>query len=154
MIYQRNAYFSIEYIVDELSSLCNVTSVSSDDFPGIFLFNLRFLIAGPLCLLFRKSLDQGLYPTLFKLCSITPLFKSGDASKVENYKLIAITSHISKRFESIVFKSIKPSVNSILVNEQHSFRPGWSTITCNMSFCNYIIDALQHLHLYRFLRGF
>lgn len=63
------------------------------------------------------SLDQGIYPQIFKLCSISPILKSGDASKVENYRPIAITSHIAKLFESLVLKSIKPSVNPILCDE-------------------------------------
>lgn len=96
-----------------------------------------FLIAGPSWSLFRKLLNQTLFPALFKLCSITPILKSGDSCKIENYRLIAITSQIANVYDSVVLKSIKPAVNSIL-------DPGQSTITYNMVYCNYIMDVIQH----------
>jgi len=69
---------------------------------------------------------------MLKLCSVTPIFKSGNKAFVSNYRPISIQSHISKMFESLVLSAIQPSVNNIIIEEQHGFRPGRSTTTCNI----------------------
>lgn len=52
-----------------------------------------------------------------------PVLKSESSSKVKNYyKPISILSHISKFFEKLVLKKMNPSVNQILIDEQHVFR--------------------------------
>lgn len=63
---------------------------------------------------------------------------------VVNYHSIAITSHNPKFFESLVSQSIKSSINNILVDGQHGFRPDRSPITWNMVFVNYIMNAFRH----------
>jgi len=52
--------------------------------------------------------------------------------------------HISKIFDSLVLTNIQPSINSILMEEQHGFRPGRSTTTCNLVFSNYVYDSFQN----------
>jgi len=37
-----------------------------------------------------------IFPDIWKLCSITPVLKSGDASLVSNYRPISFLSHIAK----------------------------------------------------------
>lgn len=96
-----------------------------------------------MCLLFRRSLDEGIFPDLWKLCSVTPVFKSGNISQVTNYRLISILSHISKLFESVIFNNINSIVNPIIMEEQHRFRPGRSTTTCNAVLCNHIFKAFN-----------
>lgn len=77
----------------------------------------------------NKITNNIFYLILFNLCSIISILKSNDVSKIENYSPIAIISHIAKLFESLVLKHIEPSINSILVDEEYEFRPGYSTIT-------------------------
>lgn len=70
---------------DGLAKLKGVKSVGPDGFSGNFLYNIRSALCFLLWLLFRKSLDSGIYPEVLKLSSITPVFKSGDISDVNNY---------------------------------------------------------------------
>ncbi|KAF0760189.1 Uncharacterized protein FWK35_00010905, partial [Aphis craccivora] len=53
----------------------------------------------------------------------------------------SIISQVSKLFESIVLNTIQPIINSIIINEQHGFRLGRSTSTCNAVLCNHIFKA-------------
>jgi hypothetical protein len=64
------------------------------------------MLTYPLWILFKRSLDDGLFPFMFKLSSIIPVLKSGSPSLISNYRLIAIQSHISKSF--ILYNIVKP----------------------------------------------
>ncbi|KAL4097682.1 hypothetical protein QTP88_022414 [Uroleucon formosanum] len=139
----NNAYFTVDDVFHSLSTLSGAKNVGPDGLPGVFLFQLRSIIAYPLFLLFRHSLDEGIFPTTLKFSSVTPVHKSGVKSDISNYRPISIQSHLSKLFESLVLNSIKPSVNNILIEEQHGFRPGRSTTTCNLVFSNFVFDSFK-----------
>jgi len=62
---------------------------------------------------------------------------------VSKYRPISIQSYISKVFELLVLHCIQPSINRILGEEQHGYRPGCSTITCNLVFSNYVYQSLN-----------
>jgi Reverse transcriptase (RNA-dependent DNA polymerase) len=139
----NNCFFSPDDVFQKLCTLKNITSLGPDGIRGDFLFRIRHVIYLPLWLIFRRSLDESVFPDLWKIGSITPIFKSGCPSLVSNYRPISILSHLAKVLESLVFDSIQPSVNSILINEQHGFRPGRSTVTCNLTFCNFIFNSFR-----------
>ncbi|KAL4082753.1 hypothetical protein QTP88_029626 [Uroleucon formosanum] len=139
----NNAYFTVDDVFHSLSTLSGAKNVGPDGLPGVFLFQLRSIIAYPLFLLFRRSLDEGIFPTILKFSSVMPVHKSGVKSDISNYRPISIQSHLSKLFESLVLNSIKPSVNNILIEEQHGFRPGRSTTTCNLVFSNFVFDSFK-----------
>jgi len=98
--------------------------------------------------LFRKSLYEGIYPDILELSitflTVKPIYKSVDKSNVANYRPISLLGHIGKLFDSLVLKSIGPAVSSILIDEQHGFRPGRSTNTCNIVFSGYVFDAFNN----------
>jgi len=45
--------------------------------------------------------------------------------------------------ESLVLNVIRRSINPIIIEEQHGFRPGRSTVTCNLIFNNFIYNSFQ-----------
>jgi hypothetical protein len=91
-----NVAFCVNDVFDKLSSLGSVRSIEPDGLSGNFLFHLRSVISYPLWLLFKRSLDERIYPAILKFSSVIPIFKSGDPSSVLNYRPISIQSHISK----------------------------------------------------------
>lgn len=61
------------------------------------LIQFAFFNCGFTVVALKKCMGSGaLFPVLLKLCSIIPILKSGDASKVEYYRSIVITSHIAR----------------------------------------------------------
>lgn len=92
----------------------------------------------------KKSLDEGCFPDIWKISSITIIFKSGDKVDVANYRPVSIMSHLDKLIESIVLSTIARPVNCILIDEQHGFRSGRSTPTCNAIFTEYILDVFRN----------
>lgn len=137
----NNCFFDLSDVMNGLIVMKNKKSTGPDGLSGEFLYNIRHTLCFPLWFLFRKSLDSGVYPEIFKLSSVTPVFKSGDNSDVCNYRPISILSHISKLFESLVLHSVQPVLNPTLIEEQHGFRPNRSTTTCNLVFVNYVFEA-------------
>jgi len=54
-----------------------------------------------LSILFNKSLESSVLPDHWKEALVTPVFKKGDRTQVNNYRPISLTSPIYKIMESI-----------------------------------------------------
>ncbi|KAF0761231.1 Reverse transcriptase domain-containing protein [Aphis craccivora] len=137
--------FSHEDVLISLNALSNTSSNGPDDISARCLFNCRNAIAFPLFLLFRRSLNEGFFPVAGKICSVTPVYKSGDPSDVKNYRPISIIPHIAKIFESLIFTRVKHSLNHIIIDEQHGFRTGKSTITSSVILVRHLIQLITGL---------
>jgi len=93
-----NFYFpsKVVYTVDDvfhtLLSLYDMWSVGPK---GSFLFELRSILAYLLWILFMRSLDEGISPSMLKLSSVTSVSKNGSPSDVSNYQPMSIQFHIS-----------------------------------------------------------
>lgn len=90
-------------LLSKLSSLHGPSFIGLDSIPGDFSFYLRHTIAFPLWSLFRHSLDSGTFHDLWKICSVTLIFKLGNSSNDTNYCPVTMLFHISEMFESLVF---------------------------------------------------
>lgn len=139
-----NIYFSPYDVLSALNSLKSNFSNGPDNISAICLYNCRHVVAYPLYLLFKRSLSDGVFPSVWKISAITPVHKTGDTSNVKNYRPISIIPHIAKLFESLVYSKIKRSLNHIIVDEQHGFRPGKSTTTSSVIFTSYLTDAIEN----------
>ena len=104
----------------QLKSLKPCKSAGPDGLHPKFLKETASELSKPLCLIFRKSLNESL-PVDWKLGNIIPIFKKGDR---ENYRPISLTSVICKVFESIIRENIISHMtsNSLFANEQHIFQ--------------------------------
>jgi len=138
-----NCHFTLDDMQFALNSLKNNNSNGPDGNSARLPFNCQDSIVYPIFLLFRRSLDEGIFPAVWKTCSVTPIFKSGDSLIVSNYRPISILPHISKLIESIVYTNIKRSLNHILVADQHGFHPGKSTTTCTLVLTSYILESFK-----------
>ena len=67
---------------------------------------------------------QLLYPTPGKSATITPLFKTGDVSKCNNYRHISILPLSGKILEKIVYSKMNvfPEENNVLIPNQGGFK--------------------------------
>ena len=64
------------------------------------------LISVSLCDLFDKSLLSGIFPDDWKRARVTPLFKKGEASDLNNYPPISVILVKAKIFERIVYDQL------------------------------------------------
>ena len=89
------------------------------------------LISVSLCDLLNKSLVSDIFPDDWKCARVTPLFKEGEPSDLNNYRPILVISVIAKVFERIVYdQSYNFLTNEdIISNHQSGFRSLHSIIT-------------------------
>ena len=60
-------------------------------------------VSKSLCILMNRSYDEGIFPDIWKLANVIPIFKKGDKSQPSNYRPVALLSCIGKLQEKIVF---------------------------------------------------
>ena len=78
-----------------------------------------------------KSLHYGIIPDDWKCGRVTPLFKQGEASDLNNYRPISVISVIAKVFERIVCDQLYNFLSNedIISTHQSGFRSSHSTLT-------------------------
>lgn len=122
-----------ESLLKELQGLDLNKGPGPDGIPTIFLRNVSCYIVDPLLTIFNRSLKEGYFPSNWKTSNITPIFKNGDRSKVENYRGISMLSVIPKLFEKLVTEQIVEFLVGKINEHQHGFHQGRST-TSNLSY--------------------
>ncbi|KAL4084001.1 hypothetical protein QTP88_029317 [Uroleucon formosanum] len=135
---------SLDEVSDGLRSLYKSNSPGPDGISGFFLSSLSDSIAYPVFLLFNKSLKEGVFPSLWKISSITPVFKKGNKSDIKNYRPISGLVQLGKLLEKLVLRHIIDPINNILDNSQHGFRPGRSTLSCNLTLQHFILESFKN----------
>ena len=90
------------------------------------------LICISICKIFNCSLTTGIFPSDWKCGKVTPLFKKGSSSDMNNYRPISVISVVAKLFEGIItYDQVYAylSENNIISESQSGFRFIHSTVT-------------------------
>ena len=79
--------------------------------------------------LLNKVFHTGIYPQIWKLAHITPIFKANDKSNLTNYRPISILPTLSKIAESVIHKRLLQHLltNNIITKFQAAYIPLDST---------------------------
>ena len=88
-------------------------------------------ISLPLCMIFRKSLDEGIVPLDWRAADVVPLYKKGVKNHPSNDRPISLTSEVCKILESIILDAISKHLesNTLINGSQHGFSSGKSCLT-------------------------
>lgn len=129
-----------------LNKLDEKKSGGPDLVPAVFLHRCAAALAYPLSLLFTKSLEEGVFPAIWKKSFITPVFKSGSKSDVKNYRPICKLSCIPKLLESIITDILTKTFKSVIISQQHGFMKGKSAATNLVSFAQFIHEQIDEHH--------
>lgn len=98
--------------------------VSPDKMAPLFLRACADLLAEPLSVIYSRSLSESYYPNLWKIGCISPIFKSGLKTDINNYRGVCVSPNFGKVFEIIVMNQIKYNVYPHISDAQHGFFPG------------------------------
>ena len=134
-----------EDIIKSINETSSSASPGPDGVSIILLQKCSSILAGPLMLLWKKSLREGTVPENLKFGLVTAIFKSGDRFDPKNYRPITMSSHISKVFERVLIKALTLYLDKLgIFNEgQHGFRSGRSTTSQLLEHIQKIIQILE-----------
>lgn len=125
------------FVFDELLKIKTSTNAGPDGIHPLILKNCASLLFEPLTLIFNDSLRTGVFPTIWKSYSVTPIFKKGLRANVENYRGIAKLQTLAKFFEHCVNVHLVRMVSPKISSRQHGFMKARSTMTNMMEFVHY-----------------
>jgi len=121
--------FNFNNVYKHLRQLKSKTSFGPDGLTSMFLKNLAPSLALPLSILFSSSFDSGNLPDIWKMATVTPVFKKGQTCDPSNYRPISLTCVLCKLMESIINVSVIKYLhdNNLITEQQHGFLAKHST---------------------------
>ena len=73
-----------------------------DNISSFFLRMGGEILAPILSLCFSRAFDLGIFPSIFKIAKVVPIFKSGNKQIVKNYRPISLLPTLSKILEKLI----------------------------------------------------
>ena len=95
----------------------------------------------PIQLTCTNILSTSIYPDMWKIANVTPIFKKGDKQLIKNYRPISLLTICGKILEKIIFNNLYAYLhrNNLIAKNQSGFRPGDSTT-------NQLLYLLDEIH--------
>ena len=120
--------FKEEEILQVLKELKIDKAAGPDRIHPRVLFELRYLIAKPLRIIFDKSLSTSSVPSDWKKACVVPIFKKGKKDLPQNYRPVSLTCIVCKIMEKIIRDNLMKFLtqNDLLSDSQFGFVPGRS----------------------------
>ena len=94
-----------------LKSLSESKATGTDEIPSMLLKIACNSIVTPIIHIINRSIISSVYPDKWKSARISPIFKNGDGSDVDNYRRISILPVILRLLERSVFDQLYPFLN-------------------------------------------
>ncbi|XP_063904785.1 uncharacterized protein LOC135123838 [Zophobas morio] len=135
--------------ISESEVLCALKQIKAnntsghDNIPAFLLSDCAAVLAYPLSILFNLILKTCTFPDVWKLSIISPVFKCGERTAVENYRPISLICNFAKIFETVLHKSFFFNIRSLISDSQHGFVIGRSTVTNLCAFTQFAADQLD-----------
>ena len=116
-------------------------ATGSDGISGQMLLLYDEFVILPLQIIFTNILTTSIYPTIWKLANVTPVFKKGDKQLIKNYRPISLLPICGKFLEKNIFNNLYSYLhtNNLLTKNQSGFRTGDST-------ANQLLYLLDEIH--------
>ena len=137
---------SEKYIQNTLNALDISKATGLDGLSARFLKISSQTISKPLMKIINLSIQQGQYPSLFKMAKVTPIYKKGSKSDKNNYRPISILPVLSKIIEKHVSDNLKQylETNDLLHVHQSGFRSNHSCETAFSVIIDNWIEAINN----------
>ena len=140
--------FITKHMVEEkLKKLKDSPSSGPDCIPSLILKRFSSLLAGPLAIIFNKSIRSSVVPEDWLLGNVTPIYKKGSKCKPEHYRPVSLTCICCKVLESFIKDCIVKHIqeNNLLRKTQHGFLKGRSCTTNLLEFLEQLINSQENL---------
>jgi hypothetical protein len=136
-------FISESDVTSALKKLKPKLTAGPDNIPAFLLKDCASVLAYPLQLVFNLALKTCKFREIWKLSSISSIFKKGNRTQVENYRPISLICNFSKVFESILYDTLFAIVRNTISEFQHGFVSGRSTVTNLCSFTQFVAECFD-----------
>jgi len=138
-----------EEIYNKIKLLKNDKASGSDNIPIRFIKQIHPIICKPLAFIFNLSLKTGTFPDVFKIATISPIYKNGDTSDPSNYRPISLLPIFGKILEKCLYERLYSFLeySNILSSRQFGFRQNKNTEKA----INLLISKINNNNLVVFL---
>ena len=118
-----------DYTIKAIDNLENKNSSGHDGISNTLLKTIKNDISQSLTIIINQMLTTGIFPDVFKLSKVIPLFKKGDSPLLVNYRPISLLPTISKVFERVIHNQMYEYFNqfNLLAEQQYGYRKQHST---------------------------
>lgn len=142
-----NCFFLEEKELSEIfDSLKNKWSSGYDEMPIKVLKFVKLPLIKPIQHLINSSFISGIFPQKLKMSKVTPVYKKGEKTDIQNYRPISVLPSVSKIFEKAMHNRLVEHLvkYNLIDEEQHGFCKNKSTITALVKFTELIIDSIDN----------
>ena len=103
-------------------------------------------ISAPLKLIFECSMNEGKFPSSWKMANVQPVHKKDSRQIKSNYRPISLLPIFSKIYEKIIFDAMYNFFvsNDLISKHQSGFRPGDSTIYQLLAITDEIFESFEN----------
>ena len=136
--------FSKRDIENAIFQLNNCSAPGPDNIHPFFVKSCYRVFVPYLTKLFNFSIRCGIFPDIWKKSFITPLFKNGDKTNINNYRPIMKPSVFANLNNMLVCEVISPYIFKFIVALQHGFLPKKSTQTNLCTYMDYLTDSISN----------
>ena len=122
--HQNTIHFPRTDLPEILDNIVNLEAKKSSGYDLInnkIIKQTSFVIAPFLEKLFNKCLDDGVFPEVFKIAKVTPLYKGGDKQDPNSYRPISLLPCLGKLFEKIISTRLIDFFEKYELFSEHQF---------------------------------
>ena len=125
-------------LLSTLPTLSTTKASGLDKLPAKLIKLAAPYITKSLTAIFNRSMSTGIFPCSWKVARVSPIYKNGIKSNMDNYRPISVISVIAKTMEKLVHNQLYSYLqqSNILTSTQHGFRPFHSTVTALLKMTN------------------
>ena len=137
---------SIEEIREAVRNVKASKGFGIDHLSSYFIKQAIPYIENSLAFIFNTSIETSVFPDMWKIARITPIFKDGNKTNKSNYRPISVLPVLSRIFEKLVYNQLYKYLeeNCFLSANQSGFRALHSTATCLLKNCEDWYDAMDN----------
>jgi hypothetical protein len=119
----------VENEVESLIKNLKTAAAGWDSISSDIVKNAYKSFIKPLTHVLNLSITKGVFPNCMKIAKVLPLFKSGEKTKISNYRPISILPVFSKLLERLMYNRILSFIDKhkLLYSNQFGFRVKHST---------------------------
>ena len=141
-----NSFFMSPCTKDEVTDIVReLENGKASDIPISLMKKTSSTLLDPLSKFFNYFLIHGIFPSILKKASVTPVFKKGDSRFLDNYRPVSTLPLFGKILEKLIYNRLHSffTANNTIYENQYGFRKNHSTSHAVNLSVKQIIDQIE-----------